>query len=258
MERTSLRGDRACARAGVTQADLRSAWWTKVATGYARFALRRRVEGIYLAGSELLHEAASGGPVVLVTNHGSWWDTFVLLVVSRYFALRGYALMDEENLGRLAFFGRVGALPLARSDGVRASLQLSDAAACLCAPYDAVWMFADGAQRPFHGRPLVFKKGAARLAAEAQASAVPCAISLVWRDRPEPAILVSFGAAVRGDTASSTTELLAQSVTDLLDAQTDAATRGDMPPCIFVGTRDRTDNGLATRLLSAVCRPWRG
>ena len=237
--------------------DRRSAWWTRVATGYASLALRRRIEGIYVQGSELLRDAAAKGPIVLVANHGSWWDTFLLLVVNRHFGLRGYALMDEVNLRRLAFFARVGALPLSRSDGTRASAQLHAAAMQLRGPQDALWMFADGAQRPFHARPLLFKKGAARLATEAQAIAIPCAISLAWRERPEPAILLSFGAGVQDQDADRATKQLAQSVTELLDDQTQATLTDAMPGCIFVGTRDKRDDGLATRFLAALCRPWR-
>ena len=81
------------------------AWFARHARG--RFA--RSFEAVRVRGLEGLRATTREAPVLVVSNHTSWWDPLVTLLVSHAVGTDGYALMDATNLRRLPFFARVRA-----------------------------------------------------------------------------------------------------------------------------------------------------
>ncbi|MEZ4472844.1 MAG: 1-acyl-sn-glycerol-3-phosphate acyltransferase [bacterium] len=171
-----------------------SAWFT----GQAVKRLQRTFAAVRVRGVESLAAALGPGPVILVSNHTSWWDPLVcLLVANRLVQSDAYAMMDAANLRRLPFFARVGAFGVDRSEAGLAGESLDYAAALLDRPGRLLWIFAQGDERPINQRPLGFRRGAAVVWERVpEARVVPLAIRYVFAEREQPYLYLAFGPAL--------------------------------------------------------------
>jgi len=171
----------------------RSNAFLSIARPYVRRTLANELDGVLVHGLESTIAHARARPLVIATTHVSFWDPLLVFALDQALPGEGRALMDAANLARLPFFGRVGAIPLDRSDRQRALADLDSAAAMLDAPEKRVWIFPQGRQRPTHLRPLGLRPGVLRLVAASGAAVVPVALTYAFRECPRPACLVSFG-----------------------------------------------------------------
>ncbi len=184
-----------------------AAVWPRFARWFARHAGRRiraQFGSVRVHGLQRLREQSSQGPVLMVANHSSWWDAMLALWLSRA-VLRheAYALMDATNLARHPYLCRAGGFGVrggSRSDGAAA---IRYAAAQLQRPGQAVWVFPQGAERPWH-EPLRFAAGAVRIATLApRAALVPLALAYTFGEHEQPDAWVSIGAPLRSPTRAS-------------------------------------------------------
>lgn len=237
-------------------------WALWAARRYARRALTRRFEGVYVDGLDATRAAAAAGPLLLCANHVSWWDAFVLVVVDEALGTDGRALMDDDNLQRLGFFRALGALPLSLRDPRKALSQLRSASSWLAdgavdGPLNpgagrALWMFPQGRQVPSWRRPLGFHKSLVRVADDAGCAVVPVSLLVTWRERPEPAILVRLHPPlrVRGGPARAFADDVEARVADGIDALDVAAASGALPEPLVRGTARGADQSVGAKLLA--------
>ena len=162
----------------------KNAWFSAWFAASAESRLRRTFGAARLEGLSNLRATGAARPVLIVSNHTSWWDPLVALwLVQRVARLDGYAMMDARNLRRLPFFGLVGAFGVDLADPRDGAVALRYAARHLDGPGKLVWVFPQGAERPEDPRPLGFQPGAAAIARLARgAAAVGLAGALL--DRP--------------------------------------------------------------------------
>lgn len=156
---------------------------------------------VRIRGLEELRAATREGPVLVVSNHTSWWDPLVAIVLcARVLEIDAYALMDAKNLRRLPFFAHVGAFGVDlddRADGARA---IRYAARLLDAAGRVVWVFPQGRERPVTVRPLGFEPGAAAIARVARrARTVPIALRYEFAGRERPDLWIAIGAPVAAE-----------------------------------------------------------
>lgn len=153
--------------------------------------MRRSLDGLKVAGLDEARAVASARPVLFAATHVAFWDAFVLLVLDAALGTEGYAVMDAENLCRVPFFTRLGAVPLQRG---RPRSGLVAAAARLDRPGRALWVFPQGEPRPAHLRPLGFRPGVRLLARLAPAAAVvPVGLQYAFAAYPAPVAYAAFG-----------------------------------------------------------------
>lgn len=172
--------------------------WHWFARWLARHA-RKRIEGrfglVRAAGLEVIEQAKKRGPILFVSNHTSWWDPMVTMMLAvDHFDLDGYAMMDAKNLRELGFFARAGAFgvdPNDARDGVRA---IRYAAKLLDRPGRAVWIYPQGSERPIDERPLDFQPGAAAVArAVDDVSVIPIAVHYRFGGTEYPEMRIAVG-----------------------------------------------------------------
>ena len=136
------------------------AWFLRHATG----RLRSTFGALRLRGGEQVRRAAAAGPLLLLGNHTSWWDSLVALFLFRgHFDLRVSTMMNGKNLTKVPFFSRIGAFGVDLDDAADGARGLRYAARALRGPGDTVLMFPQGQERPVTVRPLNFRPGAAAL-----------------------------------------------------------------------------------------------
>lgn len=232
---------------------LRSPRFLSLARRYARRELGHALDGLYVDGLDAARQVAKDRPTILAANHVCWWDSFLVVALDEALGTEGYALMDAENLCRIPFFARMGAIPLDRE---RPRTGLRAAAALLDRPGRAVWIFPRGGHRPAHLRPLGFQPGARLLARLApNAAVIPVAFEYAFGEGHYPAAYACFGDPLSATeaTAGGGIERLERGVETAL-ARIDNALANCAPPfpALVASRGQRPDSGLGTRLLNRV------
>jgi 1-acyl-sn-glycerol-3-phosphate acyltransferase len=167
-------------------------WWF---AGNTERRIRRTFSRVLAHGVDGLARELARRPVLVVSNHTSWWDPLVVLLLGqRVLGADTFALMDATNLRRLPFFRKVGAFGVDLGDPRDGARAVRHGAALLDRPGRLVWIFPQGRERPVTARPLGFQAGSAAIARLAPgASVVPIGLRYELAGEPEPQLFVSCG-----------------------------------------------------------------
>ncbi|WP_438027061.1 lysophospholipid acyltransferase family protein [Sorangium sp. So ce233] len=173
-------------------------WFNAWFAAHARSRIHGTFGAVLARGVEAARALAAEAPLLLVVNHCSWWDPLVILHASQHLlGVDGHAMMDADNLRRLPFFALVGAFGVdldLPSDGTAA---IRYAARLLDRPGRAVWIFAQGRERPSDERPLGFRAGAAQIARVARrARVLPVALRYEFAGEERPRLYLAIGEPV--------------------------------------------------------------
>lgn len=172
-----------------------------------------------------------GLPTIIYSNHVSWWDGYVAMLLERAWHGEFYLMMEEAQLRRYRFFQWCGCFSVDRQHA-RAALKSVQYAASLLRdqPQRTLFIFPQGTITPNDRRPLVTYPGAAYVAKyTGPVRGVPMALRLEFRGEQRPEIFVRLGPAhiITSSTTRAThaelEERLAQTV-DALHADVNAAT----------------------------------
>ncbi|MBP1804903.1 lysophospholipid acyltransferase family protein [Rubellimicrobium aerolatum] len=145
-------------------------------------------------------ELPEGRPVIVYTNHPSWWDpAFVIVLHSRLFPGReGYGPMEAAMLERYGFFRRIGLFGV-EEGRVGAARFLATSGAILADPRRMLWVTAQGRFADPRERPLGLRPGVAHLMARVPgAVAVPLALEYPFWSEKRPEALAAFGTPQEG------------------------------------------------------------
>jgi 1-acyl-sn-glycerol-3-phosphate acyltransferase len=169
---------------------------------------RRAFRTVRVQGLEALRSSldANPGGTLLLANHSSWWDLFLVHVLNETVPLDGYGMMEHFNMRRFGFFRRIGAFSVDRTDPASVRASLDYAAGLLRRDRAGVWIFPQGRIEANDARPLRFQSGLRVLVKRAgPLRVVPVAFRYeFWQDE-RPEAFVRFGAP---ETARVTPDLL--------------------------------------------------
>lgn len=209
---------------------------------------RRRIHDLLLAG--LPPGLPPGRPLLVVANHVSWWDAFLLREAHR--ALRPhapiYTVMLRDELFRFPFFAALGAVGIdPRSAGslrralrlLRARLDAHPEAVVLFFPQGRIW--------PSRRRPLGFRRGVELFARElAPLTVLPVGIHLEPLTAPSPTAFLSAGEPLEVTRSAPAAETLERAVREELDAIHALLDRaGEEAPALWPGVHDRLERAGA-------------
>ncbi len=156
---------------------------------YLRRKVRRAFRGVWLSGT--LPQPPGG--LLIYANHTSWWDGFVVHALGQAAGWDAYALMEEKNLERYRFLGRIGAFGVRPGEAASSLASLRYAAGLLRRPRAAVVVFPQGEIRPFGEKPLRLSRGVAVLARMADASCCSLGIRYAFFEHEKPDVLLEVG-----------------------------------------------------------------
>lgn len=167
-----------------------------------------------------------GRALVFFTNHPSWWDPILYMVLadSCFPGLQGYGPMEASALEKYGILRRLGIFPV-DTGSPRAAVQfLRTAESVLQRENSSLWLTPEGAFTDVRSRPIALQGGLAHLARRLpDAVLVPVAIEYPFWDESRPEALVRFGELVQtaeheGLDAEAWTALLASRLEQTLDA----------------------------------------
>lgn len=228
---------------------------------YVRWYLGRSFHGVRIA-RDGLPELSDGRPAIIYSNHPSWWDPLIyVLIADRWFPAReSYGPMELGALGRYGILERVGVFGIEKSGPRGAARFLSVASGLLARPNCLLWVTAEGDFVDPRARPIVLRPGIAHLARRVPGAViVPLAIELTFWNERFPELLLRFGPPVEGDPARDAawwTRHLAQALEREMDQLAGAAMRRD--PDLFVAMHEGRAGIGVYDLVRAARSAWRG
>jgi 1-acyl-sn-glycerol-3-phosphate acyltransferase len=207
----------------------RSHWFNAWFSGHARSRIRNTFGEVRVRGLDAARAKTKDAPLLVVSNHTSWWDPLVALHVSTHLLEKaGHALMDAKNLRRLPFFALVGGFGVDLTDRADGAAAIAYGAKLLDTAENLVWIFPQGAERPSSERPLGFRRGSGEIARMVdKAPVLPLGIRYEFGGVEQPTLWLSFGETIQsGPDAAKNKDVQEASVTEELD-RIDRALRGD-------------------------------
>jgi len=183
----------------------------------ARRMLRRDFHAVRLAG-EVPDFAAvpRDEPLIVFTNHASWWDPLTCLFLSRLFLAdrSHYAPIDARGLERYGILRKLGFFGVEQESAKGGREFLRTARAILATSGAVLWITPQGAFRDSRARPPAFAPGLGHLVAKLdRATLLPLAFEYPFWDEKTPEALCRFGEPVFRSDKSDGSDL-----SDLSDA----------------------------------------
>jgi 1-acyl-sn-glycerol-3-phosphate acyltransferase len=199
-----------------------------LARGFARWLrgyFRRNFNGVRTS-LETTPLDEGRDPLIVYTNHPSWWDPIHFLLLAR-FAMPGrrmFGPFDADALAKYRVFARLGAFGIDRSTRRGAVEFLATSRAILADPGNTLWITAQGEFSDPRRRPVVLQPGLAHLVRDlGRGRVVPLAVEYPFWNERRPEALSRFGrsidvADVRGRAVEELNALLAGRLTDTMEA----------------------------------------
>jgi len=167
-------------------------------TWYCRRYIRRHFHSLRVSCDGLPPEAR-GLPLVVFTNHASWWDPLVGLVMKdAFFPERQlFAPIDAAMLARYRMFAKLGFFGVEQRSRRGAAQFLRTSEAILQSPQHLLAVTPQSRFADVRERPVKFQSGLGHLATRAErADFLPMAMEFVFWEERLPEILVRFGEPV--------------------------------------------------------------
>ena len=170
---------------------------------------------------------SDGSPLIVYSNHSSWWDPMVLVFLAeRFFShQRHYAPMDAEALNRYAILKRLGIFPVEMKTQ-RGAVQFLRVGEAILNGGGVLWVTPQGRFVDARQRPLAFKPGMAALARRVaehggRCTLLPLAIEYPFWDERVPETLLHIGTAVHVTEKNSSVEDIQAELTSALEIAMD-------------------------------------
>lgn len=165
-------------------------------TWYSRRYLRRHFHSLRISRSGFVPKA-EGFPLVIYSNHASWFDPLVGLVLKKHcFPRRKLSVpMDAAALARYGFFRKLGFFPVEQKSTHGTRQFLRAALEMMKSPHSVLAVTPQSRFADVRERPVKFAGGLGLLATRVERAVfVPLALEYVFWEERLPEIFVRFGA----------------------------------------------------------------
>lgn len=202
---SDARGDRAQLR-GELLVPASSPMLIRWFTWYSRKYLERHFHSLRVSLAGLPPKNCEQ-PLVIFSNHASWWDPLLWLALKNEFFphRRAFSPIDAKALARYKLLGRLGFFGVEQKTGRGAVQFLQTAEAILHEPGHILALTPQGRFADPRERPVRFEAGLGHLATRvSQAVFLPMASEFVYWEERTPEILVRFGEPIEVGAAAAT------------------------------------------------------
>jgi 1-acyl-sn-glycerol-3-phosphate acyltransferase len=164
-------------------------------SAYSRWYVSRHIHSIRISRAGTIPNLAEL-PLVIYTNHASWWDPLVCLTLQNAFfeKRRAFAPIDAVALKKYRFFAKLGFFGVEQTSLKGAGQFLRTAEAVLARPDSILWLTPQGRFVDVRARPVQFKPGLGHLPRRIERAAfAPLAIEYTHWEERKPEVLCRFG-----------------------------------------------------------------
>ncbi len=197
---------------------------------YLRWFISRNFHSVRIASGEL-PSVPAGRPLIIYSNHPSWWDpALFMLLANTILADRiSFGPMEAEALSRYRLFRRFGVYGIDTATRQGASRFMTLSLHILSHPGTILWVTSEGQFTDTRARPVRLRPGLAHLVRRVPGAVIlPLALEYPFWNERKPEALLHFGAAVAAADASQLSvaacnALLEQRLTETMDALTRVA-----------------------------------
>jgi 1-acyl-sn-glycerol-3-phosphate acyltransferase len=174
-----------------------SVWAHTIFRFYINRLIQKNFHNIYLQGN--IPVLPKEQPILLLPNHSSWWDGFLVYWINeKVFHRTLYLMMLEEQLTKYPFFSRVGAYSISSGQlkDIKESLEYTmEVLESERIPSPMVCLFPQGELKTARIHPLGIKSGYHRIVSKCQREVLllPLAIRLEFVDQQRAEIFFRFG-----------------------------------------------------------------
>lgn len=163
---------------------------------FARYVLRmlaKRFNAVRVLG-EGPAPVPQDRAVIFFSNHPGWYDPLIMVLVSSTYAPdhMPFGPMDAEALAKYNFMKKIGTFGIEQDSARGAARFLQISRGLLAQPGKALMITPQGQFTDPRARPVEFKAGLAKLAAECGAILQPFASEFVLWNEPRPEVLLKF------------------------------------------------------------------
>jgi len=173
--------------------------WLRLFSWYSGRYVRRHFHSLRVSRA-IPFAPPAGVPLVIYSNHASWWDPLVGLLLKAEF-LPGknvFAPMDAMALKRYGFFKRLGMFGVEQGSRRGGVQFLRTARTILQQPNHVLWLTPQSRFADARERPVRFKPGIGHLPGMTpEIHFVPVAIEYAFWEERLPEVLVRFGEPYR-------------------------------------------------------------
>jgi 1-acyl-sn-glycerol-3-phosphate acyltransferase len=157
-----------------------------------RYQLRKHFHAIRLNKEGRAPAVPTELPLIIVANHGSWWDPLVGWPLQDFFPGRtSYAPIDAAMLKKYRIFAKLGFYGVEQNSPRGAVRFLRTSRAILRQPSTMIWITAQGEFVDVRQRPVILRGGVGHLVRRLpRAAIIPLAIECVfWTERTPEGLL---------------------------------------------------------------------
>ncbi len=215
----------------------RSAFTVALFHRYLLWYLPRHFHAVRLA-RETWPTLPADRPIVVFTNHPSWWDPamFILVHCTLMRGRPGYGPMEAAALARYGLLRRMGMFGIEADSRAGAATFLRLGGRVLADPSGVLWVTAQGRFADPRQRPVTLRPGLAHLARLApETLLLPLAAEYPFWNESRPEALLRFGApieaaALRGRSTQAGMRILEAALATAMDSLAQDAVARDQAP----------------------------
>jgi len=190
---------------------------------YLRWYFYRSFHAVRIA-RDGLPPATGDRPLILYSNHPSWWDpaVYILLGDKLFPGRQGYGPIDSKSLSQYGLLARMGAFGVPRDEKRGAVTFLRTGLAVLARPSTVLVVTAEGRFTDHRARPIILQPGLAHVARRVpDAIILPLALEYCFWNESRAEVLMRFGPPVQPpatDDVTAWNERLEAALTETMDA----------------------------------------
>ena len=173
-----------------------SVWSDILLNFYLKRIFKQHFNQISILGN--IPEPDPGLPLIILPNHSTWWDGFLIYLLNKkIFNRPGYLMMLESQLSKYQMFSGIGAYSINQNKPKDILASLSYTVSLLnqsTIPRPLVCIFPQGELLPWEIRPLGYQKGLEWILCRYGniVNLLPLAIRLEFKDEQRPEVFLKF------------------------------------------------------------------
>ncbi len=198
-------------------------WASILFNFYIDYQFKKHFNGFYLVNSP--PNLDNNKSVVVLPNHFSWWDGFLIDYINRkLFNRKFHILMLEEQLKRYWFFNYLGAFSINLNNAKSIINTINYFKELVKNNKNIIAFYPQGKIEPYQTKDITFKNGIVKFikGVENNTQILPISFKFQYYEDKKPNILCSFGTVLNNQESFNEKTILESFLTNLQNLEKEA------------------------------------